>query len=123
GFEGAVGIAEIDDADLVEIVAACIYRQITTPVIGTAPVAYLRARAHLIHDIGAASRGHFHRTLLEAPIIIAMFRKDRHEAEDQRQLAILAIGQDEADTMGVRLLNALDFPVIDPQVRPAMITL
>ena len=96
GFEIGVGVAIIIEAQLVEIPQAAIDRKGAAPVIGIALERDAFARIDLGDDIGAAADRFRQRGVFESCDIDRMFGQHRHQAEDQRQFAVVAAGRDRS---------------------------
>ena len=65
--------------------------------------------------------GVFERRLVEGLRVDRVLRQDRHQAEDQRQLAVVGVLDVEADAALADPLDPLDLGVVGAVVRPALV--
>lgn len=108
-------------SDPVEIVLADIHRQVAAPVIGIAPIDDGVARLDVVDHIRSAAKGRIEGRGLEINRCVAVPGQDRHQAEDQGQLSILARGEDEPDPTGPRPLDPHDLGIIGAEIGPTVV--
>src|SRR5690606_31809338 len=97
GFEQARRVAVEVDLDLVEIVATAIDRKILAPVVGISPEHEATSCVNPLDHIRATTDGRLEARALETLGRHVMLRQDRHEAQDQGDLAIATLLEGEAD--------------------------
>ena len=88
GLHHHVAVPVVVVADAIEIVLAAIDRQVAPPVVGVAAIDDAAPRIHLLDAVGAAAHRRHQRRLLELHLGVVGPRDDRHQPEDQGQLAV-----------------------------------
>ena len=121
GFEHAAGVTVIVEADLVEIELAFVDRKLRAPVVRIALEGDARAGLHLADEIGAAADRRNEARLLESLGIDQMARQHRHQAHDQRHLAVAAAIEGELHLAVAGLLHARDLLIVGAVVGPPVI--
>ena len=111
-LERHVHVAIVVDADRIEILATDVDGKLRPPVILHAPVRDRAPGIDRLHAVGAVAERWLQRRLLELVFLVVRLRQDRHLADDQRQLAVLALVEDEADLAVPDLLGLRDLLVI-----------
>ena len=111
-FERAVGLAIEIQPDLVEIPQAAIDRQVAAPIIGIAGQRDAGAGLHRGDAVGAGTNRRRHRGLFERRDVDRMPGQYRHQAEDQRQFAVVGAGEVEPHGEGIRCFGLGDFRII-----------
>ena len=101
-LELAVGLAIEVEPDLVEIPQAAVDREIAAPIVGIARQRHAGARLHRGDAIGAGADRPGHRGFLEGRGIDGVARQHRHQAEDQRQFAVVGAGEIESHRERIR---------------------
>src|SRR5262249_3865764 len=109
------------EADLVEIVEPAIHRKIAAPIVRVAPKADRLAGIDLVDQVGTTADERGQRCLLELIRINEVLREDRHQAHDQRHLAVAALIEGEAHLALAGLLYLGDFTIIEAMVWPPVI--
>ena len=112
GFELAVGLAIEIEPDLVEIPQAAVDRQVAAPIIGIARQRHAGAGLDRADAIGAGADRRRHRGFLEGRDIDGVLGQDRHQAEDQRQFAVVGAAEIEPHRERVGRLGLCDLGII-----------
>ena len=86
-FQSRVTVAEILEADLIEIIAALVDGQILRPVIGAALIGHIFAGLEGFYFVGAGAQGWLERRFREVHLRVIGFGKDRQFGDGQRQVA------------------------------------
>src|SRR5215813_9348371 len=94
-----VAVAIVVVADLVEIPEAAVDRKVASPIILVARQCDAPAWIDLADNVGAGADGRRVGGILEGFDIHSVLCQDRHQAEDQRQLTVVAAGEIEAYPM------------------------
>ena len=111
-LELAVGFAIEVEPDLVEVPQAAIDRQVAAPIVGIAGQRDAGARLDGGDAIGAGTDRSGHRGFLEGRGIDRVPRQDRHQAEDQRQFAVIGAAEIEPHRERVGRLGLGDLGII-----------
>ena len=111
-FELAVGLAIVVEPDLVEVPQAAIGRQVAAPIIGIAGQRDAGPGPDGGDAIGAGTDRSGHCGFLERRGIDRMPRQYRHQAEDQRQLAVIGAAEIEPHGERIGRLGLCDLGVI-----------
>ena len=102
----AVAVVVVDDG--LEIVAADVEREPGAPIVRDALVSDGAARIDLCHAIGAAAERWLHRRLAERAVPVVGLGDDGEPTHDQRQLAVVWIGEMEGNLAIAGGLDPLD---------------
>ncbi len=116
-----VAVTVIVEADGIEIPQAAIDRQIAAPIIRIALEADAHARLDFAHRVRAAAEWGGERCFLEFVGFDRVLGDDRHQAEDQRQFAVIGAGQIEMHAAFADDFRGANFLVVDAEKRPAVI--
>jgi hypothetical protein len=96
-------------------------REIAPPIVGP-PLQRDPAPGVDLGDlVGAAAERRRKRRLLEMVGIDRVLRQDRHQAEDERQLAVLGVGELEADLAFAGRRRVRDLDIVGAQIRQSVI--
>ena len=116
-----IAVAVIVEADGIEIPETAIDRQIAPPITRITREGDAFARPDRAHAIRSAAEQRLERCLFESRWIDRVFSEHRHQAEDQRQFAIVGAGQIEAHGALGRRRRLDHLGVIDAVIRPAFV--
>ena len=115
-------VAVVVVADAVEVIQPPVDWQVPPPVVGITAVDDAAARIDALDRVGAAAERRRERRLLEGHRRVIGLRDDRHEPEDQRQLAVRRLGvEDEAHRARIGPFDLPHLVVIEPVVGPALL--
>ena len=106
GLEQRGGVAEVLDADLVEVEAAARDGEVARPPVGVAAIGDGAPGVDLGDDVGPAADRRLQRRALEGLGVDLVARQDRHEREDERDLAVAGGREREAHAARADLLGA-----------------
>ena len=120
-LELAVGLAIEVEPDLVEIPQAPVDREIASPIVGIARQRDAHARVHGADAVGPGTDRRRHRGFLEGRDIDGVPGQYRHQAEDQRQFAILGAAEIEPHRQRVERLGLCDFGIILAMIRTSLV--
>ena len=122
GLDHHVAVAVVVVAHAVEIVLPPVDREIAPPIEGIAAIDDAPPRIDGLHAIRAAADRRDQRGLPELHVGVVGLRQDRHQPEDQRQLAVGRGGiEDEADRAFAGAFDPPDLLVVEPVVGPALL--
>ena len=121
GFELAVGLTVEIEPDLAEIPQAAIDRKLAAPIVGVARQRHAGARLDRADAVGAGTDRRRHRGFLEGCDVDGMLGQYRHQAEDQRQLAVVGAPEIEPHGMRVGRFGLCDFGIILAMVGAAFV--
>ena len=121
GFEQRGGVAEILDADLIEIETPARDREVARPPVGVAAIGDGAPGVDLGDDVGSAADRRLQRGALEGLGVDLVPRQDRHEREDERDLAIAGRSEGEADAAGADFLRLRHLAVVRAVIGPALL--
>ncbi len=121
GLERTIGLAIEIEAYLVEVPEPPVDRQVAAPVVGIARQDHPGARLDVGDPVGAGADRRGEGGVFERRRIDRMLGQHRHQAEDQRQLAVTGIGKGEAHRQRIQRLGPGDLGIIQPIVRPALV--
>ena len=88
GLEQGGGVAEVLDADLVEIEAPARDGEVARPPVGVAAIGEGAPGIDARDDVGSAAERRLQRRALEGLGVELVARQDRHQPQDQRDLAV-----------------------------------
>ena len=117
-----VAVAIVVVADLAEIPEAAVDRKVASPIVPVARECDALARIDLADNVGAGADRWRVGRILEGFDIHRVFRQNRHQAEDQRQLAIVAAGEIETHFTGAKGLRLDDLGIIEAVIGAALVT-
>ena len=120
GFEHGRAFAEIVEADLLEVEPAAIDGQVLAPILRIARVGDGAAGIDARDDVGTRREERLHRRILEGLRRRRVLGENRHQPEDERQLAILAVLERELDGALRQLFRRAHFREIRAVVGPAL---
>ena len=120
-LEMRVAVAVIVEADGIEIPQAAVDRQIAPPIIRIAREADAFARLDRTDAIGTAAEQRRECRLLEFVGIDRVLGQHRHQADDQRQFAVVGAGKIEAHRALSRRHRLDHLGVVGAEVRPAAV--
>ena len=121
GLELAVGLAIEVEPDLVEIPQAAVDRQVAAPIVGIARQRDAGAGLDRGDAVGAGTDGRRHRGFFEGRDVDGMLGQYRHQAEDQRQLAVVGAAKIEPHRERVGRLGLCDLGIILAMVGTAVV--
>ena len=102
----SVAIIVVDNG--VEIETPRVVRELSPPIIRDSPVGDRAARIDLGDAVGAAAKRRLHRRLAEGVHLVIGLGDDGQPAHDQRQLAVVGIGEMEGDVVLAGGLDPVD---------------
>ena len=121
GLEGHGGVAIVVIADFIEVVLAAIDRQAGAPVVVQAAVDNGAAGIDPGDPVGPAAEGRLERRLGEVGFAVVGLREYRHEAHDERHLAIGVGAEDKLHRPGAGTLDPRDPRIVQPMVRASLV--
>jgi hypothetical protein len=121
GFEQRGGVAEVLDADLLEVEPPAHDGQVAGPPVGIAAVGDGAAGIDPRHHVGPAAHGRLERRALERGRIELVARQDRHQPEQQRSLAVARQSEGEAHAAVADLLGRRHLAVVRAVIEPALL--
>ncbi len=117
----AVGLAIEVEPDLVEIPQAAIDRQVAAPIVGIAGQRDAGAGLDRGDAIGAGTDRAGHRGFLEGRGIDRVPRQHRHQAEDQRQFAVVGAAEIEPHRERIERFGLCDLGIILAVIGTALV--
>ena len=107
-LQGGGAVTEVIEADFVEIIAAAIDRQVSCPIVSTAPVGHIFAGLERFYLVGAGPKRRVEGCLREILFGVVSLGEDRKFSQRERQVAGVIATEAVADVMRVQHIAGLD---------------